>query len=222
MRTKTQYIQIIIALLLAAIVNLGGCASTNEIGRSGKPNAEIRTVELNIQQTIAQVESTEESLQELMSLGQVDLKRAYDSYAANVAQMDTLAAQLDNHSNRINSAGKDYFAVWERQGGIYTNPDIKGLNEERRSALSEIFAQIPQANVGVGSALHAYMSYILETQMYLSRHITHKGIETIAPVAQKGIRNGEELIEELNAVLAVVDQVNVEMAQIIKVQAATN
>jgi hypothetical protein len=121
--------------------------------------------------------------------------------------MDTIAMPLDNQINQINTLGKDYFAEWEKQGGKYTNPQIAGLSEQSRANLSALYARIPQESVGVMSALHAYMSYIIETRTYLSRGLTPKRIEAITPVVRKAIKEGNDFRDGLKRVLTAMERV---------------
>lgn len=210
-KTKIRCVPLIATLLLAASISLSGCAAT---GRSAAPGSTIHTVETSIRQGIVQVDATSASLHELIKPDQADLQHAYNVYAANVAQMDTLATQLDTHSNRINALGKEYFSEWKKREDISADPQIQGRGAQGHAELAELYDLIPQANVGVGSALHAYMSYILETQMYLARHLTPKGIAAITPVARKGIKGGDDFKEALTHVLSAMEQVNAKVPRI--------
>jgi len=212
MKLRTQRVAIIATLLLGAITCLGGCATTG-MERAAKTTNKVQTVEGDIQQAVVQVDTTKASLQELIKPDQVDVKKAYDAYAANVARMETIGKQLDKHTDQMNSLGKDYFAEWEKQGDKYSNPQIRELSEQRRAELSQVYAQIPQASVGVKGALRSYMTDIKEIQKYLSNDLTPKGIETITPVAQQAIKDGDNLKDAVKPVLSAMDRAKAEMAQ---------
>ena len=212
MKLRTQLAAIVATLLLGAITCMGGCATTG-MERSAKTTSKVQTVEGDIQQAIAQVDTTGASLQELIKPDQADVKKAYDAYAANVAKMESIGKQLDKHTDQMNAQGKDYFAEWEKQGNNYTNPQIREVSEQRRAELSEVYAQIPRASAGVKGSLHSYMTDIKEIQKYLSNDLTPKGIDAITPVAQQAIKDGDNLKDAVKPVLSAMDRAKAEMAQ---------
>lgn len=210
MKPRARLTAISTTLLLAAITLLGGCATTG-MQRSATTSSKMQTVQADVQQAVAQVDSTGASLLELIKPEQSDLKKAYDTYAANVAQMEAAGKQLDKHTDQMNASGKDYFTEWERQGNTYANPQIRELSEQRRAELSEIFAEIPRSSVGVKGTLHSYLTDIKEIQKYLSNDLTPKGIESITPVAQKAIQDGDNLKDALKPVLSALERVKAAM-----------
>jgi hypothetical protein len=206
MKIITRFVPITVVLLLSVITIISGCA-TIWLERAAVTTCKLETVEENIRQAVMQIDATEASLLQLIRPDQADLKNVYAVYAANVARMDTIATPLDQQINQINTLGKDYFAEWAREGDKYTNPQIAALSEQRRADLSALYARIPQANVGVMSTLHAYMSYIIETRMYLSRNLTPGGIEAITPVVRKAVKEGNDFKAGLKRVLTALEQV---------------
>ena len=206
MKIKTRFAPIIAALLLVVITIICGCATIG-MKRAAATTCKMETVEENIRQAIGQIDATAASMKELVRPDQSDLKNAYAVYAANVDRMDTIAMPLDHRINQINILGKDYFAEWEKEGDKYTNPQVAGLSEQRRADLSALYARISQANVGVMSSLHAYMSFIIETRMYLSRELTTKRIEAIEPVVRKAVKEGNDFKEGLGRLLTAMEQV---------------
>ena len=211
MKIRTWLVPLIAPPLLAAIMCLSGYAAAG-VERSAESGGVMQTVETNIRQAVAQVDATGESLKELLKPDQADLKKAYDIYAANVAKLDNMAMPLDKHINQINSLGKDYFSEWEKRGDEYTDPGIRALSERRRADLGALYARIPRAGVGVMSALHAYMSYIIETRTYLSHELTPAGIEAITPVALKALKEGGDFQDGLKRVLTAMERAKAGMA----------
>jgi hypothetical protein len=99
------------------------------------------------------------------------------------------------------------------QGNTYTNPQIQALSEQRRADLSEIFAKIAQAGVGVKGALKAYVSDIEQIRTYLSTDLTPKGIEAITPTVRKAIDDGAYLKDAVKPVLDAIADARAELAQ---------
>ncbi|MDO8723335.1 MAG: DUF2959 family protein [Syntrophales bacterium] len=211
MKIKTKPAALFTTLLFGAIAFMGGCATTG-MERSASTSTSMKTVESDIRQAAAQVDATGASLNELINPDQAKVKKAFDKYSDNVAKMEQMGKRLLKHTDEMSTRGKEYFEEWDKQGNTYKNPQIRELSEQRRADLGAIYAQIPVASVGVKGAFNAYLSDIKEIQKYLSNDLTPKGIESIAPVAQKAVSDGALLKEAVTPVLAAIDRVRAELA----------
>lgn len=211
MKIKTKPAALFTTLLFGAITFMGGCATTG-MERSASTSTSMKTVERDIREAAAQVDATGVSLNELINPGQGNAKKAFAKYSDNVAKMEQIGKRLLKHTDEMSARGKDYFEEWDKQKNTYTNPQIRELSEQRRADLGEIYAQIPAASVGVKGAFNAYLSDIQEIQKYLSNDLTPKGIEAIAPVAQKAVSDGERLKTAVEPVLSAIARVRAELA----------
>jgi hypothetical protein len=212
MKYRTQSVTFFTTLLLGVITFLLGCATTG-MQRSEKATTTMQTVADEISQVAVQLDATGASLDDLTRAGQSDVGKAFDSFSANVTQMDNLEQQFAKHAEEMRSRGKEYFAEWKQQGTEYTNPEIRELSEQRRAALGEIYRGIAEASLGVNSAFKAYMSDLKEIQTYLSNDLTPKGVEAIIPSTDKVVRDGESLKNAVNRVQTAIDRARGEMAQ---------
>ena len=212
MKLSTATLVLFTSLLFAAGSSLTGCATTGS-ERAAKTTNTMKTVESDYRQVSLQVDATNASLRELVNPDQIDLKKALDNYNTNVARMQKLGKQLDKHTADMSAQGQNYFSEWDKQGGTYTNPQIRQLSEERRLQLRGVFSQIPEASVGVKGSLHSYLADISDIQKYLSNDLTSKGVEGITPAAQKAMRHGEDLKTTVKPVLAAINNARTAMAQ---------
>jgi hypothetical protein len=199
-------------MLLTVGFALTGCATTG-VDRAAKTTNTMQTVQKDYNQVSSQVDATNASLREIISPNQTDMKRALSNYNADVAKMEKLGDRLDKDSADMRSQGQDYFAEWEKQGSTYTNPEIRQLSEERRLQLREVFAQIPKAGTDVNTSLHSYLVTIKEIRDYLSNDLTPSGVQGITPVAQRAMREGEDLKTSVQPVLAAIEHARTAMAQ---------
>ena len=205
-------IAILSILIAGAITCLGGCASTG-IERSAKATSTLQAVEVDYRQVPVQVDATAAALSDLIKPGQSNVKRAYDRYADNVAEMEKLGKKLDKHTAEMKARNRDYFEEWELQGKSYANPQIRELSEQRRADLRQAYSQIPEASIGVKGSLDAYLSDLKGIQTFLSNDLTPKGIEGITPVAQTAMQDGEKLKSAVRPVLSAIDNVKSELAR---------
>jgi hypothetical protein len=196
-------------VLLGAITCLTGCATTG-MDRATKTTNSMQTVEGDYKQASVQIDATRATLEDLIKPDQADMKKAYDAYTANVVKMEKSGKQLETHTEKMRVKGNDYFAEWESS---YTNPEIRELSERRRIEIREGYGKISEASIGVKGTLKSYLTDIREIQKYLSNDLTPQGIESIRPVAQRALTDGDNLKETVKPVLAAIDRVKVDMVQ---------
>jgi chromosome segregation ATPase len=199
-------------LLLLALILLSGCARTG-IQRSERVQKSMQTVEGELQQSMAQIDATARSLENLIRPGQLDLKNAYQDYADNVTRMEQQSQQLLTNTEEMRTRRQEFFREWEKEGETYTNPQIRALSEQRRQELARIFAEIPETRIGVRSALDAYLSDIRSIQKYLSTDLTPTGVVNITPAANTAIRDGETLKETIGPLLSAISRARAELAR---------
>ena len=197
------------ALLLGAIACLTGCATTG-MDRATTTTNSMQMVEGDYKQASIRIEATRASLEDLIKPDQIDMRKAFDAYTADVVRMENSGKQLDTHTARMRVKGNDYFTEWDNS---YTNPEIRELSERRRIEIREGYAKISEASIGVKGSLKSYLTDIREIQKYLSNDLTPQGIESIRPVAQRALTDGDTLRETVKPVLAAIDRVKADMVQ---------
>jgi hypothetical protein len=185
-------------VVLVFILVLSGCATSGR-ERATETTTSMRAVENDYQQALVQIDETNASLEDLVRPQQEDKKKAFDAYTKNVTEMEKLGQQLAIHTEKMRTQSADYLAEWEN---AYTNPEIRALSEQRRVEVSQIYATIPEASVGIKGALKSYLSDIKEIQLYLANDLTPRGIDAIRPVARKAVVDGDNLKETINPVLS--------------------
>lgn len=210
MKLGTQTAFFFAAMILGVIISLSGCAKTG-MDLSAKTNNTMESMEKDYKNALAQIDTTKASLEALVKPGQRNAQRAFKKYSADVDKMESLGNRLLDHGDKMRAEGKEYFAEWEKQGDTYTNPDIQALSEQRRADLSDYFVNISEANVGIRGAFKAYMSDIREIQTYLSNDLTPKGVESITPIAQKAVSDGNDLKKAVAPVLDAIGGVRREL-----------
>jgi len=197
-------------LLLSSTAFMGGCATTG-MDRSQRASNSMQNEDKEIRKLIVQIDVTGNSLDALMRAGAPDLKKPFDHYSKNLSQLDSEGKRTIKRMDDMKASSRDYFSEWEKQGDTYTNPQIRELSDERRARLASIYAQVPEAGMGIKGAYHAYLTDLKEIQLYLSNDLTPKGLDAMAPVANKTIQDREALKTSLVPLMAALDAINAEL-----------
>jgi ABC-type transporter Mla subunit MlaD len=210
MKLRNHSLAFFAMLLFGTVAFLNGCATTG-MDRSVKTSNSIQEVDSEIRKMIVQIDATSTSLDNLVRPNQPDLKKSFDSYSDNVAELDSGGKRVLKRIDEMKSQSKEYFAEWEKQGDAYTNPRIRELSAERRNKLAEIYAQVPEAGAGIKGSYNAYLTNLKEIQRYLSNDLTPKGVEAITPVANKTVQDLDALKASLKPVISALDDIHKEL-----------
>lgn len=212
MNFKNKFGAVFSVLLFGSMMYLTGCATTGT-QRAENTSATMKTVEQDIKLAVAQIDVTAASLEELVKPGQTDEKKAFKKYSSDVDKMESLGNKMLVHTDKMSAQGKEYFEEWQKQGNAYKNSEIQALSEQRHADSSTALVKISEASVGVKGAFKSYLSDIVEIRTYLSNDLTAKGIESITPISQKAVTDGNSLKEAAAPVLSAIGSARAELSQ---------
>ena len=210
MHIRSRLIVIFALLLFSTTAVLGGCATTG-MDRSAKASNSIRDVDIEIRKMNVQIDVTAASLDSLVATGNTDLKKSFDSYSDNVEKLDKEGKKVLKRIEEMKLRNNQYFTEWEKEGDSFTNPEIRELSAERRTNLAAVYANVPAAGAGIRGSYNAYLTDLKEIQKYLSTDLTPKGVDAIAPVAQKSVQDLNALKASLTPVVAALDEIKAEL-----------
>ena len=180
--------------------------------RAEKATTSIQAVENDMKTMTSQINSTNSSLnQVILSKGTPAARGAFDTFSANVSQMESAAAAFIKDSDQMTARGTDYFQEWSKSGNTYTNPQIQQLSEMRRTELTNTFRQMSDSSSAVKGQVNSYLSQIKQIRTYLSNDVSRAGIDAISPVAQKAINDGQQIISQVQPILTAAEQARAEI-----------
>ncbi len=202
-------------MLIVSMALLTSCASrTGGIQRAEKTTTSMQNLEKTINETTAQIDATNVSLNEVVKAKESPyLKTAFQTYSDNVSKMEDTGKKFIKHSDQMAARGNDYFEEWQKSGSTYTNPQIQRLSQERRNELRDTFTEVSESSMGAKGQLNQYLAEIKQIRTYLSNDLRPEGIDAIAPITEKAINDGNSVKSSLQPVLAGTERALSEMSQ---------
>lgn len=210
MNNKVRSLAFLAICLLATTSFLGGCAKTG-MQRSVKASNSIEQVDSEMRKMVTQIDATAASLDAVVSPGQSDLKKSFNTYSDNVKDLEKTGDKVLKYMAEMKVNTKEYFTEWAKEGDTYTNPRLRELSQERQNKLADIYAQVPAANEGVKESYQAYITDLKEIQMYLSNDLTPNGIASVTPITQKSVRDLDRLKASMRPVIYALDEIKAEL-----------
>jgi hypothetical protein len=212
MKLTNQSGAFLFTMLIAAVISMEGCAST-DIQRSSETLTTMQTVDDDIKLIVVQLDATGASLDRLIKTGQSDVRMAFDVYTENISNFEEMEKNFAKHADEMQARGKDYFEGWQKDGTEYKNPQIQELSEQRRIQLDELYGSIAKNSLGAKEAFKAYVSDAKEIQIYLSNDLTSNGIEAIRPISRKLINDGDSFKYVIKDIQKAIERAREEMSR---------
>jgi len=201
----------IITLCLASFIFMA--CSTNGIQRSGNVQVTLEAVDNDIQKIVLQIDTIEAALDKLTSPGETDTRQAYDQYSASLSTIEKLENDFQKHVKEMETNNKAYLREWKKNSNEYDNPEIQRLSSERYEIVSKAFNKIYENNVGIKDAFKAYVSDVIEIEIFISNDLTSRGIESISPTSNRTVNNGKYLKSALLNLQSSIEVARAEMIQ---------
>ena len=151
MKLKKHSLAFCTMIMFGTAAFLGGCATTG-MERSVKTTSSIDDLEKEIRKIDLQIDSTSLSLTALVSPGNTDLKKTFNKYSNDLEKLDDDGKRVIKRMDEMKAHSSEYFAVWQKQGADYKNPEISQLSTERSMKLAEIYSRVPAAGAGIKSS----------------------------------------------------------------------
>ncbi|TVQ21825.1 MAG: hypothetical protein EA382_13020 [Spirochaetaceae bacterium] len=197
---------------LVSVLLIAGCATTTGSDRSAAASVTMAQVEDDIRLLVMELTATNSALASLVNPLQSDLTTAYGVFSDGHAGLEKASDQFVVRSDQMGTEGREYFNEWRIQGNKYENPQIQALSEQRRSELSEVYAQIADSSVGIQGELKQYVSNVKEVKTYFSTDLTARGVTAMSPFANRTIIDGFNLSVKLDNLLKSVAEVRAELS----------
>jgi hypothetical protein len=181
MKTPQLLRSVAAAGAMAAIaVMIAGCA-TSSADRAA-----------NISQTVTQtgktIEASRQAITQCMtSLNQLttplpgDLRSQYKDYLASVKSLTGTTDKMDASVNGMMDASHIYFADWENQIAVISDPAIKQMSLDRKQQATISLADLKKAIDQNRAAYKPLEKELNDVGVYLGNNLTSDGIAAIKP-----------------------------------------
>lgn len=216
MKIRTVFSAVAVLLLSTSLGSLSSCSKKTGADLAEKTTTSMQTVQGDVSQAKSQVDITNGSLNNVISVGSAlsvppeDVKQAFNAYSTNVKKMEDIANRLNKDITDMDNQANRYFQQWSEQGQSFTNPDLQQYSQEQRGRMRDSFNNLTSTSAGLRGSLNAYLSEIKQIQAYLSNDLTPTGISKITSIAQSAARDGEKLKSSFDPVqMAISDTIAV-------------
>jgi hypothetical protein len=190
-------LSLVVAVFVAACANLPGSGSDNP---AEDVTSNMEQVDADLRDAVMQVDVVDASIDTLLD-ADGSLNPAFERYSRNVAEMERVGEELEQHADALRSQGFDYFAEWREQTTEVSNPDVVDISDKRHEESREAFTELTRSSANVKRTLQTYISDLRDIETYLSNDLTPAGVEAIEPVAEQAQKDGKALQEAIEPMI---------------------
>jgi len=205
------------ALAAGAATLLSGCGTTSGYKQADKTGAGIAEFRDEVVTGKQAVDATMKSLSAIAATANTDPRKAFQQYSKDVANLESTAAKIRKRAQSMQEKGQAYFKQWEGELASVSNPEIRGLAEQRKAKLQATFESIRKYSEPLKGQFDPWMSDLKDLEKYLSNDLTIAGVDAAKGQFSKTTSEGLEvqksmdaLVAELNTVAATITPAKVE------------
>jgi len=208
---KRTFPMTIFFALLASLI--AACATGDRGHRVEGITSNFEQVDNDLRAALAHVDAVEASLDGLVRSDNEDLVASFQEYSGQVAEMERIGEQLEEHADAMRSQGLEYFDEWRASEETVSNPEVREISEQRLEETRDSFTQVSRSSTDVKRALQTYISDLRDIETFLSHDLTPAGIEAITPVAEQAKEDGSTLQQAISPMMSALDQARTRMQQ---------
>jgi chromosome segregation ATPase len=199
--------------LVALTIGIGGCASPN-YNKGSATASGLKESSDKIQAASVQLNATLDSLNDLVTNSQPDLRPQYKKFSGNVDELGKLAQHVDESVKSMRERSKEFFAKWNEELATIKNEDIRNRSASRQKEVSEALNNVKQSYADTETAFRPLMSDLRDIQKYLGTDLTPAGVAGMKDVAAKVNTEGAKLKEALGKLSSEFKSLGVAMSAV--------
>ncbi len=186
-------------LALAAIAALlAGCASSGyEKGEKTASHLESTASEIELGK--AQVQTTLDTLNDLVQKPSEDLRPQYKAFAKDVSKVVATAKRVNAKTEKLAAASQAYADQWDEQSATIANADIRARSEARKAKVLASLAQVQAQYQETKANFSPFLSDLQDLDKALSLDLTPAGVDSLKSVVAQANKHGAELAKSLDS-----------------------
>ena len=195
----------------AVVAALIGCATTETAPKGPTPRADFIEYRQIVVQSMAVMDTTLRSLDEISVQAHRDPRPAYEAFAKAVHRIEVDSVRVRARTHAMRARGDAYFEHWEEYLATVKNEQVRNLAEEHQPELKQSFEQLHLAATQVREGFRPFLSdlqklrAVLEADPSLARIDAQKGLILTAKDKGRQVQQGlDRILAEMNTMTALL------------------
>jgi Protein of unknown function (DUF2959) len=194
-------------------LGLIACASSGP-SRSAKAVETMEETHAGLTKVRTQIDQTLGSLGELMNASPERLRPAFSKYSKDVDRLRADAVQTKKRFHSMKTKKDDYIAVWGREQGHVSDPELRQLGDARRSQLRANLDRVIESLTVASEAFDPFLNNLGDVQKVLGNDLTPAGQSLVAntAVAQGANEKGARVAQSIDVALVALSNMAGQMS----------
>jgi hypothetical protein len=190
-------------------LGLIACASSGP-SRSAKAVETMDETHAGLTKVRAQIDHTLTSLGDLMNASPERLRPSFSKYSKDVDRLRADAVQTKKRFQSMKSKKNDYIAVWGKEQGNVSDPELRKLGDARRSEVRANLDTMIESLTVANETFDPFLSNLGDIQKVLGNDLTPAGqsVVSITKVAQGANDKGARVAQSIDVALEALSNVS--------------
>lgn len=215
-RASVSWKLMVVLVALVASVSLTGCESILHRGQPKQQAAAVSSVTAyrasllgarnQIQKTIDATNAMPNSgakMPRIFANFETQIAQTHDSADITARQLASLQVNKDKH-----------ISTWLAELNTLNNPEKNQAGDDRLEVVRKHFDDIRSNMKKANDGYAPFLENLTEVDVYLQHDMTMRGVNVIKPIIQKIQKTGDDQVSHLNAVIASLDALTAEIADV--------
>ena len=199
-----------VPVLIAAALLLG-CQGSG-VKQTTRTTDSLETLRADAEKAKGQIDSTVAALDALAGTTSGDLKKPYDAYKKQVAQLQSLAKKARDRSADMHKRADAYTRNWNKQLTSLQNDDLRHQAEQAQARAQQRFEEIRSHLDSTRATFQSFMTDLEDIQNFLDFNLNAAGIASIQKSAETARHDAAAVNDSIDDLIAVLDRINAAMS----------
>ncbi len=195
------------------VLGLIACASSGP-SRSAKAVETMEETHAGLAKVRTQIDQTLASLGEVMNASPERLRPTYGKYSKDVDRLRADAVETKKRFQSMKTKKNDYIAVWGREQGRVSDPELRQLGDSRRSEVRANLDRVIESLTVATETFDPFLSNLGDVQKVLGNDLTPAGQSLVGntAVAQGANEKGARVAQSIDVALLALSNMTGQMS----------
>jgi hypothetical protein len=200
---KPNVIKLISTLTITvALAALAGCATKGNYQQGSATGTGLINASGKIAAGTNKVDTTLNSLNDLVNNPQGDLVPKYKKFNDSVSDLQALSDSVSKQFTDARVTGNQYFQNWDQQLALIKDQDLKNNSAQRKAGMQKEYDDLKRSYAQVQMNFGPFMTSLRDIQTVLGTDLTVGGVASVKSAATKANMNGAELKKSMSELSA--------------------
>ncbi len=204
---------LVYAISASTLIFVSGCADSREGNVKASPT--VKSIKESREEVVEAKNDIGKALANLnLLVHQADIKKSFKDFTDGLEDIREHEETLTSQRLQMEKNGDQYVKQWQSEMAHFSNDDLKKASIDRQTAVKTKFAETTAAYKQLDEVYEPFIKNLTEIQMALRNDLTSASAQSMRPVYQAAITQGETVQGKADELLARLDDLGSSLSSV--------